>query len=155
MKPLVLLDVDGVVNDLTNRPGDHKVIRSNGYTIRIPEDIIIPVQRLYNTSELWWLTTWRERANDDIAPALGLPSLPVITDDSTDRWVGWKPNAAAPIVGGALDRGRMVYWIEDFYGDIPNTGVWRDDRITFIDTWGCLRPEHLALVQGHMDLTRG
>lgn len=145
MKPLVFLDVDGVVNDLEGRPGPARIFESHGYMIRIPEDIIIPVQKLVEHNEVMWLTTWRENANEDIRKVLGIPLLEVITDGTTDRYVGWKWKAALTPATRALNQGRHVWWIEDFYGHQPTepSAVYGHERFHFIDTWGSLQPHHL------------
>ena len=118
-RPLVLLDVDGVINDLdalvgVARPWSATVVASNGYHVLIPDYMSDLLRRLTQTCEVWWCTTWRDRANADIADHLGIGPLPVVTDGSQSRWVGWKSGAARDIVTTALADGRPVYWIEDF-----------------------------------------
>lgn len=136
-QPLVLLDVDGVINDLdaligVTRPWNATVIQSNGFQVHIPGYMPDLVQRLTETCEVWWCTTWRDRANNEIAEHLGISNLPVVTDGSNSRWVEWKAAAARNLVTAALADGRPVFWIEDFYGSPPADAL--PDGITYVDT---------------------
>ena len=110
-KPTVFLDVDGVLNELNQ---GHDMVLSHGYTLSIPRWMPKLIQDLVEIADVWWLSTWRERANDEIAKHLGIEPLQVITDGTRDRHVGWKSTAAAPLAKQLLDEGREVYWIEDF-----------------------------------------
>lgn len=123
-RPVVFLDVDGVINDLNWYPKDDdtRTVHNTelGYLVTIARETRELVAALHKVADIYWLTTWREAANRDISPLVGLPSdLPVITDGTTDRWVHWKAEAARPIAEALLAEGRDVYWIEDFYGRLP------------------------------------
>lgn len=137
MKPLVFLDVDGVINDLGSlygRPRDYNLryVKSHGHTVHIPEFMPTLIQKLVENCEVHWLTTWRDRANDEIATALGIDPLPVITDNTTERTVDWKPAAAYDLALKGLEEGREVWWIEDFYGFVPTPEMPRG--VHYIDT---------------------
>ncbi len=136
-RPLVLLDVDGVINDLDGligvaRPWNATVVASHGFGILIPDYMPDLVRRLTETCEVWWCTTWRNRANDEIAQHLDIEPLPVVTDRSQSRWVDWKAVAARALVTAALADGRPVYWIEDFYGTPPIDEL--PDGVVYVDT---------------------
>ena len=136
-QPLVLLDVDGVINDLgalygRERPWYVHEVLSNGYVLHIPEYMPALVADLVDAAEVWWCTTWRDRANDELAEFLGIDRLPVVDDGSRSRNVDWKPAAAHAIAQAALDAGREVFWIEDFYGSLPANAM--PDGVVFIDT---------------------
>ena len=142
MKPLVLLDVDGVINDLgalygLNRVYDIDVISSNGFRVHIPAYMPALIRQLVETAEVWWCTTWRSNANLEIASHLGIGPLPVIDDGSGRRSVDWKAAAALPLVTAALAEGRTVYWIEDFYGQLPTSEL--PAGVVFIDTAAATR----------------
>jgi hypothetical protein len=120
MKPLLLLDVDGVLNALNERQ------RNSPHTIRFKAgahgseyDIVIPdympkiLERIVPYAEIMWLTTWRCEANV-IGAVLGLPELPCIDDGGTGRYVEWKWGTARPVVEEAMSQGRVVLWVEDF-----------------------------------------
>ena len=152
MKPLVLLDVDGVVNDLTHWTQAEMAemgmttFVSNGYTIRMPKYMPELVQSLVDNCEVHWCSTWRERANLDIAGMLGIPHLPVVTDGTDQRVTSWKHGAATPLVLEALGQGRKVYWIEDFYGKLPPMPKGTVFVDTASDSWSpVLRPEDLPM----------
>lgn len=139
MKSLVLLDIDGVINDLNSLVGrpvaqqyDVNVVESNGYDVHIPAFMPGLIQRLVDNCEVHWLSTWRERANDEIAEALGIDPLPVVTDGGDARNVRWKPAAAYDVAEAALGEGREVWWIEDFYNDIPAN--YMPEGVQFVDT---------------------
>jgi hypothetical protein len=136
-RPLVLLDVDGVINDLGALYGSprpwriHKVL-SNGFVLHIPDYMPALIRDLVENAEVWWCTTWRDRANDELAAHLGINRLSVIDDGSRSRNVGWKPAAAHSIACAALADGREVFWIEDFYGDVPTSEM--PAGVVFVDT---------------------
>ena len=120
----MLLDVDGVINDLGHlegqpRPWDTRIIAADGFRIHIPDFMPMLIQSLAAVCEIHWCTTWRERANGALAEALGAGPFPVIDDGTDDRYPDWKPRAAYDLVAEAVARGREVYWIEDFYGEYP------------------------------------
>ena len=136
-RPLVLLDVDGVINDLgalygRERPWYVHEVLSNGYVLHIPEYMQALITDLVATADVWWCTTWRDRANDELAEFLAINRLPVVDDGSQSRNVGWKPAAAHAIAKAALDTGREVFWIEDFYGILPTNAM--PAGVVFIDT---------------------
>lgn len=133
MRPLVLLDVDGVVNALTGAvPVSFKAM---GYPIRMPDYMPGLVQKLVAHNEVMWCTTWRNDANTHLTRYLGIEPLAVVDDGTEDRYVDWKVAAARPYVRKALMDGRRVCWIEDFER-IPYGGIW--DYIDYIDTSGTM-----------------
>ena len=96
---------------------------------------------------MWWCTTWRHRANDELAAHLGVGPFPVVDDGSDSPYVEWKPAAARPLVTTAVGRGRRVFWIEDFYGmppvgELPSEVVYVDTAPT-LHSDAVLRPELL------------
>ena len=136
-RPLVLLDVDGVINDLEvlagqRRPWRTDLVHSNGFAVMVPDYMPALIQTLVDTCEVWWCTTWRDLANSEIASHLGIPHLPVVTDGSISRCVDWKAAAARELVSAAIEDGRSVYWIEDFHGDPPTGEL--PDGVVYIDT---------------------
>jgi hypothetical protein len=76
---------------------------------------------------LVWATTWLQDANTEIAPRLGLPSLPVVTwpepDRATERedqWLGlcWKTRTVV-----AWAAGRPFAWVDDEITDADRDWV--------------------------------
>ncbi len=136
-RPLVLLDVDGVINDLGSlygqpRPWHIHQVPANGFVLHVPDYMPALIRDLVAKAEVWWCTTWRDRANNELAGFLEIERLPVIDDGSHSRSVGWKPAAAHAIAREALDSGREVFWIEDFYGNAPTAAM--PGGVVFIDT---------------------
>ena len=89
MRPLILLDVDGVVNDLGAARGVSRrwvcdVVRSHGYDLYVPDFMPSLIGHLARVAEVWWCTTWRHRANDELAAHLGVGPFPVVDDGSDD-----------------------------------------------------------------------
>ena len=72
--------------------------------------------------ELVWATTWMAEANEEVAPRLGLPELPVVEwpDDDSDppRGLHWK---TAPLVVRAA--GRTFVWLDDEITDADRRWV--------------------------------
>jgi hypothetical protein len=150
-RPLVLLDVDGVINDaemlVAIRLADDSeaaaeqleidVIESHGHHVAVPRYMPGLIQALVAECEVLWCSTWRSFANDEIAAHLGIGPLLVVDDGTLSAGTAWKAGAARPAINDALAAGRPVIWIEDFGGTFPDI-----DGVTFIDTaeWGVLRP---------------
>ncbi|GAA4533123.1 MULTISPECIES: HAD domain-containing protein [Nonomuraea] len=120
MKPLLLLDVDGVLNP-TGRPSpDFRryrcTIGSTVYTVHLNQrhGTRLMELALETGSELVWATTWEQHANEWIAPRLGLPPLPVIE--------------MAPGENGSR-HGEMfkTRHVAEYVGDRPF--VWFDDQV--------------------------
>ncbi len=152
MRPLILLDVDGVVNDLgaargLARPWACHVVSSHGFDLYVPDYMPALVRHLAHLAEVWWCTTWRHRANDELAAHLGVGPFPVVDAGTDSPLVEWKPAAARPLVAAALAAARRVFWIEDFYGLAPAdelpAGVVYVDTAPTLHTEAVLRPEHL------------
>lgn len=144
-KLMFYIDVDGVINAL-ERPHNFQVdlVRCKDYSIAIPEYMPELIQGLAAIGEIRWLTTWRESANEWIAPLMGIDAQPVITDGTDDRYVGWKPDAALPQAIADEAAGYDIYWIEDF-GRVPFHRIF--DVVTPINTDAAgesvLLPQHL------------
>ncbi|MFG1941419.1 HAD domain-containing protein [Nonomuraea sp. NPDC048826] len=119
MKPLLLLDVDGVLNPTGHPTPDFRryrcTIGSSVYTVHLnqrhgPRLLELALE---TGAELVWATTWEQHANEWIAPRIGLPSLPVIGMRPDDRIGGehgemFKTRRVAEYVGG-----RPFVWFDD------------------------------------------
>ncbi len=143
-KPLLLLDVDGVINDLEavmmlrflgdgvrDRAAELgvEVVRSHGHWLAIPTYMPELIGELTSRSETWWCTTWREWANDELAAHLGVGPFPAIDDGNDTLGTAWKAPTARPLVEAAVAEGRPVVWIEDFCGQLPDLA-----GVTYVDT---------------------
>jgi hypothetical protein len=114
--PLVLLDVDGVLNPLQRSPGYHRYRATpNGVTYRL---LLNPRHGPLLTglaeatgAELVWASYWTGAANDWIAPRVGLPSLrfvPIAAPDPRFSLGGWKARQVADWIGE-----RPFVWLDD------------------------------------------
>lgn len=126
-QPLLLLDIDGVVNAYAYRPGttalpndaftdlqEFPVLTDGGQSFRfwVSPMLVASLLVLAEQVEVAWLTTWQDQANSRVAPALGLPAFPVAARDcaALGRWDSdWKVQAALE----ALQLGRPLIWADD------------------------------------------
>jgi hypothetical protein len=120
--PLVLLDVDGVLNPLQRSPGYQRYRATpNGITYRL---LLNPRHGPLLTglaeatgAELVWATYWVDSANDWIGPRVGLPylrSIPIPPRDPRFSYGGWKARHVAEWIGE-----RPFVWLEDEL-DVPD-----------------------------------
>lgn len=129
-KPLLLLDVDGPLNPFladTPPPGyvDFAVTPTSWGGPPLPV-VLNPghgpaLLALADVFDLVWATAWEDGANADIAPLIGLPSLPVIEfgidyekvrDDAIRFGVGNRLHWKSPAVA-AYTAGRPFVWFDD------------------------------------------
>ena len=119
---LLLLDIDGTLCPVGSGPGvavRHLSIGAGAVSFRADlPDVLAELAAHY---ELAWATAWQDHANLLLAPALGLPALPVVrfTDPAPDevgsRYTGrtWKLPSVQRF---AADR--PLAWIDDeLHGD--------------------------------------
>lgn len=137
-KPILLLDVDGVVNAF--RPTRPHLVRELGgrevkgvwipYTIRFDNEVVDMLDALAAHFEIHWATMWNQAANTEIAPALGIDDLPVMTCNHNAGW-----DAAADEGLSAVDIHRLWYaktpLIPQYVGDQPF--AWLDDDHSLAD----------------------
>jgi len=149
MRPLVLLDVDGVINDAasigrTPRPWVEHRLTIGGTPVRIPLHVPPLIQHIDLVADIVWCTTWMQSANQ-LADVLGVGPFPAIVPDSGVIDYHWKARAARPIAEAALGAGRRVLWIEDFAWGLPTDLM--PSETEYIDTAALgeyvLLPEHL------------
>ncbi|MCP9953794.1 MULTISPECIES: HAD domain-containing protein [Actinomadura] len=118
-RPLLYLDVDGVLNPEEPRPGfaEHAVGR---LTVRVNPVHGTWLQDLSARYDLVWATTWEEHANEYIGPLVGLPPLPHVEisayasrdgDPRTPLLQLPRMRKWAPILRHA--EGRPFAWVDD------------------------------------------
>ena len=119
-RPLLLLDVDGVLNPVRRSSPRFRRFECvvEGYGFRLLLDPrhgakLIALRR-ETGAVLAWATTWGERANEEICPRIGLPPLPVVPiagDPPRPAGVNLKTWHVAEYV-----RGRPFVWFDDDLG---------------------------------------
>ncbi len=128
MTALWLLDVDGVLNAVTDRPSrsvwpDWTRITAQAQGVDWPIWFSPSVVRFIcqaqdsGLAEVRWLTTWESEANGQLGQRLGLPSCTVAGfadpcscgDEGCGEW--WKWCAAKAAV--AAEPGRPIVWTDD------------------------------------------
>lgn len=134
MKPILLVDIDGVLNvfgwswDGYEPPttGLEDVFEAKGYKIRFPTGLKERMAKLNDAFECVWATTWEDEARAHIAPKLGFGfGWDVIHFGSHPRQTTWKlPDVEAWCDKNAEDR--RVAWVDDdLHGDAAD---WARDR---------------------------
>lgn len=114
-KPLLLIDVDGVISLFGFDPGRPPAGRFqmvDGIAHFLSATAGEHLRQLSGEFELSWCTGWDEKANEYLPLALGLPAeLPLVIFDQLDRPAGahWK------LVGidACVSPSRPVAWIDD------------------------------------------
>ena len=115
-RPILFVDVDGVISLFGFAPGDDTlpgpVHWIDGVAHCIPEDVGMRLVRLAETFELVWATGWEERANEHLPFLLKLPfrDLPCLTFDGRAVFgsAHWKVDAIDEYA-----RNRPAAWIDD------------------------------------------
>jgi HAD domain in Swiss Army Knife RNA repair proteins len=124
--PLLFLDVDGPLlpfGEDTHREPRHAA--PDSHSARLTPQTGLRLGALPCT--LVWATTWEDEANTEIAPRIGLPTLPVVNwpdssdeHDRQDQWFGlcWKTRT---LVNWAA--GRSFAWVDDEITDADRDWV--------------------------------
>ena len=120
-RPLLLLDVDGVLSPLGSDPTTGTGMGTGGWTdwtdpettgFFLPMSITMGKALADLPCDRAWLTTWQDDANTCIGPVLGWSALPVLPRSTSgpvrERW--WKLDAA---VESLTHDPRPVVWIDD------------------------------------------
>ncbi|MFC5187735.1 HAD domain-containing protein [Actinomadura harenae] len=150
--PLVLVDVDGVLNPFRrpHRRFRHHRVHPDGQSFRVWLDArhgrMLRALAAEGGAELAWATYWEDEANQWIGPRLGLPRLPFVPVPAfpgveEGRSLGaWKARHVAAWTGG-----RAFVWFEDqadaaeTLAGTPGVG---DHLLVRVDPVTGLTPEH-------------
>ena len=150
MRPLLLLDVDGVLNAVTAAPDPavwpdwaQGTASAAGRTwpIHWSPSVVAAVLRWREAADVQWLTTWGHEANAGLRELLGLPELPV-AGTHADADFPPDPGEPDPLLPGALagvtpaapDELTGRWWKFDLVrrlvrSDPSRTLVWVDDDL--------------------------
>ena len=123
--PILLLDVDGVLNAVTlDLPEGWQRGIYNGFVLSWDPTVTARLRELHEAGrvELQWLTTWTENADKLLAGPMGLPRglkthgrddvLPTGFEGELRGISGWWKLAAARAVA-ETEPGRRIVWIDD------------------------------------------
>jgi hypothetical protein len=173
MKPILFLDVDGVLNIMSRGTPRKTMIDveiglgtpKHRYKVRLDEIHGMWLHELADAGfELVWATTWEDEANEHLLGYYGLPKLPVVpftADDElrlplpdllpqpkfSDRnnvWI-WK----APSVLRYAGERPFVWFDDDFL--TRHDYAWAEKRNVVIPTrLECIRPQQ-GLARHHVD----
>jgi hypothetical protein len=117
-RPLLAVDVDGVISLFGfDEPPDCEQAKFqliDGMVHCISLAAGARLRRLAADYDLFWATGWEDRANDSLAPLIGLPDLPFLSFDGAARFgsAHWK---LGPLDEYAADR--ALAWIDDSFDE--------------------------------------
>lgn len=140
-RPLLLIDVDGVLNVLSRHPkpriyNEHVVtIGTYDFPIRFRKELSDWIFTLVEHYVPVWCTMWDDEANEHLAPLLGLPDFPVIPCNESGTRLA---------LGGPVSPlHHKVPSIEEHVGN--RAFAWVDDEIGRHDeAWGARRTVEVA-----------
>ncbi len=119
-KPLLLIDVDGVISLFgfdPSQPPEGRFQFVDGIAHYLSATAGGHLRELADAFELAWCTGWEEKANEYLPFALGLPGpLPLVSFDACDRPAGahWK---LAGIGDYDVDPRRPLAWVDDAHDE--------------------------------------
>ena len=122
-RPLLFLDVDGPLIPFgAPHPPPPAATADDGNPLLARLDPALGARLLALGCSLVWATTWREEANEVVAPRLGLPRLPVRdwpeADEPGPRGLHWKTRPLVEWAGG-----RPFVWVDDEIGAVDRQWV--------------------------------
>lgn len=156
-KPILLIDVDGVINFTGNScwpvAKQAKVMHEKRKYLITWSPVVVEKLNLWFDSglaEIRWLTTWDKYAQDNLAPALGLRHFELARDpvENIDKDVAADRTVLA-------EPGRPIVWIDDdvSYYVRRIRSNWMAKNTTLIvqpDTRIGLTPEQLATIESFL-----
>jgi hypothetical protein len=155
-RPLVLLDVDGVLNLLgDDAPGGWEVVCSGwataegtSYPITWAPEVLDAVRGwIADGVEVQWLTTWGHDANTSLRHLLDLPELPVAGTYGSPPAAESGGRAHADVAPAAPDPLTGQWWKYDVVQRIldeqpERTLIWIDDELRHDDRFRRWADEH-------------
>jgi hypothetical protein len=110
-RPLLLLDVDGVLNPYPECPdgySEHVLFPDDEEPVRLAAIHGDWLRELNEAFSLVWATGWGENANVLLCPHFGLPSLPVVMFPA----IPFDPRDKVPAID-AFVADRLAAWVDD------------------------------------------
>ncbi len=123
--PLLLMDVDGVLNPSPGSPAGYReyaIFPEDEEPVRLCAVHGDWLRELAEHFRLVWATSWGDAANIHPCPRFGLPELPVILFPPAPFDASAKLPAIDSFVGESA-----VAWVDDVV--TPQTRRWADDRM--------------------------
>ncbi len=153
-RPILFLDVDGVLNILTPDFSDREV----RFKHRMFEDGIpffptkhtLPFMRwAWANFQVIWCTAWGADANL-IASWAELPEMPSIDDRAREEW----KLAGVKEILSSRGAGQHAVWIEDGIGDAAEEWVATQKDVIYVETFPVIgvSKEHALMVADCLDL---
>lgn len=139
MRPVLYLDVDGVLLPLAKGTRPSERLRVGPFWVHVPLDLRELVPALHAAFEIVWATSWNDEANVEVAPIVGLPQLPTLDVTAHFRKL--------ELVSAHAGEERAIAWVDDRLE--PAAWEWagaRSGRSLLVrpdSRWG-LTPEHVA-----------
>jgi hypothetical protein len=129
-RPVILLDVDGVINMWTGNCGWTDAVSTEvyGYSIQHSPTMIKKINEWNSIAEVRWLTTWESKAQSLLAPALGLDKFALRHKDTPNN----PNNACIDKTEAAINTAEevgidgLVIWID---GDLEMWKPFHDKEI--------------------------
>ncbi len=147
-KPLLLLDVDGVLCPIGSGPGEPmRALMLEDYPVIFSEELPSRLSSLGERFTLVWATAWEIAANRLLAPAFGLPELPFISFAGRAARPGrtWKLSAVQRFV-----RDRPMAWVDDELGHDAHAWAQKRTQPTLLldinPSWGLAEAHVNALI---------
>ena len=165
MTPLVLLDVDGVLNALPDSPNDLMVwsdwesgwaqAEGSRFHITFAPEVIRQLREWHESDavEIQWLTTWGHDANDELRRLLGLPELVVAGTYDAPTPTATGAASHAEVAPAAPDPLSGRWWKYDVVQRVlrehpGRTVVWIDDELhedNRFSRWVASQPDVVAV----------
>lgn len=157
-KPIILLDVDHVINMVGANSclgswNDTKSTVVNGFKIQYSPTVVDKINEWNKVADVRWLTTWNERAQKMLAPELKLDHFALARDPK----LKWGKTQTAEKTAEEVGPDGLIIWIDDelsvwsegrdMFTRISQIGVFEHRRNSVLVSPGDgLRPEHLAFI---------
>lgn len=119
-KPIILLDVDGIINCMGEWGSINKIWPDtltaenvHGYNIVYSPTVVAKINKWSEVAEVKWLTSWGPRARDFLAPRLGLNAFSVLPYDNKAKDNNNTKVSCAEEVAKEMDPDRLLIWLDD------------------------------------------
>ena len=130
-KPVLLLDVDGVLNAFPTRSSrvDYTCHVIDGYRIHLHREVADMVEQLRVHYDIVWFTLWNRKASPLIGPHVGLPNSPyfrtsfevgaqiLLEQGVAEEELALFMYAKTPLLPDLLDVGQRWVWIDDAHSE--------------------------------------